>query len=57
MNVWDILILALVGVMIYFAVRAIHSGRAGSCHDCNSCSHDCAHCGHPCPTHKENDRP
>jgi len=57
MNIWDILILALVGMMIYFAVRAIRSGKAGSCHDCNSCTHDCAHCGHPCPAHKENDRP
>ena len=52
MNVWDILILALVGVMIYFAVRAIRSGRAGSCHDCNSCGHDCAACTHKCDMKK-----
>ena len=56
MNVWDILILLAVGVMIYFAVRAIRSGKAGSCHDCASCNHNCASCAHPCPTRKDNDR-
>ncbi|MBQ7435405.1 MAG: hypothetical protein IJV51_06340 [Oscillospiraceae bacterium] len=57
MNIWDILILLAVGTLIYFAVRAIRSGRAGSCHDCMSCTHNCAACAHPCPTHKKNDRP
>ena len=52
MNIWDILILALVGLMIYFAVRAIRSGSAGSCHDCNSYSHDCAACAHKCDMKK-----
>ena len=52
MNIWDILILTLVGVMIYFAVRAIRSGRAGSCHDCTSCGHDCAACTHKCDMKK-----
>ena len=56
MNVWDILILLAVGVMIYFAVRAIRSGKAGSCHDCASCNHNCASCAHLCSTRKDNDR-
>lgn len=56
MNVWDILILLAVGVMIYFAVRAIRSGKAGSCHDCASCNHNCASCAHPCSARKDNDR-
>ena len=53
MNIWDVLILLLVGVMVYFAVRAIRSGKAGSCHDCGSCNHDCAHCGHSCEMKKQ----
>ena len=56
MNVWDILILLAVGVMVYFAVRAIRSGKAGSCHDCASCNHNCASCAHLCSTRKDNDR-
>ena len=31
MNLWDALILLLVGLMLYFALRAIRSGRSGSC--------------------------
>lgn len=56
MNIWDFLILLLVGVMVYFAVRAIRSGKAGSCHDCASCNHNCASCAHPCSARKDNDR-
>ena len=56
MNVWDILILLVVGAMVFFAVRAIRSGRAGGCHDCKSCSHGCAACAHPCEEHKKADR-
>jgi len=57
MNIWDILILLAVGVLVYFAVRAIRSGRAGSCHECMSCHHDCAACAYPCAAHKKNDHP
>jgi hypothetical protein len=56
MNLWDILILLLVGAMVFFAVRAIRSGKAGSCHDCASCNHNCAGCRHPCDSHKKTDR-
>ena len=56
MNLWDILILLLVGAMVFFAVRAIRSGKAGSCHDCAGCNHNCAGCRHPCDSHKKTDR-
>jgi len=56
MNIWDILILLAVGLMIFFAVRAIRSGKAGSCHDCAGCAHNCAACAHPCESHKKTDR-
>ena len=56
MNIWDILILLAVGLMIFFAVRAIRSGKAGSRHDCAGCAHNCAACAHPCESHKKTDR-
>ncbi len=48
MNVWDILILLAVGVMVYFAVRAIRGGKAGSCHKGVSCSGCCENCAMAC---------
>ena len=48
MNVWDILILLAVGVMVYFAVRAIRGGKAGSCHKGGSCSACCENCAVGC---------
>ena len=51
MNLWDALILFLVGLMLYFALRAVRSGRGGSCHsagcsgNCSSCSQHCESCG------------
>ncbi len=56
MNIWDILILLLVGLMVYLAVRAIRSGR-GSCR-CGGCDHNCAGCTQSCRCKEktENDR-
>ncbi|MBQ6173084.1 MAG: FeoB-associated Cys-rich membrane protein [Clostridia bacterium] len=53
MNIWDILILAAVGAMVFFAARAIR-GRKGSC----SCgSGGCAGCAAKgsCPHCENND--
>ena len=56
MNIWDILILLIVAAMVFLAIKAICSGKAGSCHDCKSCSHGCAACARPCEGHKKADR-
>jgi len=53
-NVWDILILLLVGVMVFFAIRAIRSGKSGACHSAG-CDHNCACCGKNCTC--KTDRP
>ena len=50
MNVWDVLILLIVGLMVYLAVKVIRSGK-GSCR-CGGCDRNCAACGHPCESHK-----
>ena len=55
-NIWDVLILLSIGAMVFFAVRAIRSGKTGSCHSCASCNHNCADCAHPCDSHKKADR-
>ena len=44
MGLWDILILLAVGAMVGLAIRAMRSGRSGSCHGGGSCSGNCAGC-------------
>ena len=56
MNEWDVMILLVVGLMVYCAVRAIRSGKAGSCHS-TGCSHDCSCCAMSCPDREKTDRP
>lgn len=46
MNVWDVLILLIVGLMVYLAVKAIRSGK-GSCR-CGGCDCNCAACTQSC---------
>jgi hypothetical protein len=46
-NGWDVLILLAVGLMVFFAVRAIRGGKSGSCHSAG-CGHDCDCCEKSC---------
>ena len=43
MNIWDCLIIALVALMLYLAVRALRRGKTGSCHTA-SCDGHCEAC-------------
>ena len=43
MNFCDLLIIALVALMLYFAIRALRRGKSGSCHTA-SCDGHCEAC-------------
>ena len=50
MNIWDILILAIVAGMLFLAFRAVRKGNTGSCHNCSgSGCHGCSGSGNGCP--------
>lgn len=43
MNIWDILLLAAIGMALFFAVRALIRHKSCGCTGCESCNR-CAHC-------------
>lgn len=49
MNLVDILILTIIGIMIALIVRGMLRGTIRTC-DSDACSGDCGACGHVCST-------
>ena len=54
MNVWDVLILAVLAVSVLLAVRAIRRGKAGGCHACGG---DCTACRQACSNNHGGKKP
>ena len=46
MNIWDILILAAIGIVLFFALRTAVRNRKNCCGNCRSCEK----CGGSCPS-------
>lgn len=53
MNLWDILILALVAAAVLLAFSAVGRGKSGSCHACQG---GCAACGRDCDRRQKDKR-
>ena len=45
MNIWDILILAAIGIVLFFALRTAVRNRKNCCGNCRGCEK----CGGSCP--------
>lgn len=43
MNIWDILLLAAIGMALFLAVRTLIRRKSCGCTGCESCNR-CAHC-------------
>ena len=41
MQIWDWILIALIGVAVIFAVRRIRKSRGKCCGDCASCRKNC----------------
>ena len=46
MNIWDILILAAIGIALFFALRTAVRNRKNCCGNCRGCEK----CGGSCPS-------
>ena len=46
MNIWDILILAAIGIVLFFALRTAVRNRKNCCGNCRGCEK----CGGSCPS-------